>query len=99
MPKGPSGHSAAVCKTDRTKGNLLVTAVASASAAKEFCKLQTSEFSARGLCENCSVFLGEVWSDFWAALLQLGDVAITVKWYSSLPYAKQYSDPAASDLS
>ncbi len=60
---------------------------------------QTSELSARGLWKNCSVFLGEVWSDFWAAFLQLGDVAIGVKWYSSLPDAEQYSDPATSYLS
>ena len=46
-----------------------------------------------------SVFLGEVWNDFRAAFLQVGDVAIAVKWDSSLPYTKQYSDPATSYLS
>ena len=43
--------------------------------------------------------MGEVWSDFRAALLQVGDVAIAVIWYSSLPDAKQYSDPTASYFS
>ncbi len=63
-------------------------------------QLQTSEYSARGLCEKCSVFLGEVGSDFWAALLQLGDVAIIV-----IPHSRKlnhyFQEPLAesSDVS
>ena len=45
-----------------------------------------------------SVFLGEVWNDFRAAPLQVGDVAIAVEWDPRFPYAKQYSDPATSYL-